>query len=318
MTVIPLSNINSLKHLRLDNLQGRIIPLHPVHDGLRWHLWIIDGDRVRDFEPVDVCEAYYFGSKRVSNDDLCIQFLEFINQRALWPDVSSLSDAILSDILNIAASFEKLRILHSSRDDINCARMVLTEIEYLFVTGRSIFDLLQEIIRSLWRRSRMQGNRVKCADLPETYSKMISLTVEQLQNKYALPPRIAEAYIKTNEFFVWLRAFRDLIAHRGATTGIVFGTILGFCVDIQRSPFRDMRIWCRENTQPNNLGSLLSAISYIVYSILAALDRFTIALLENDEWPPQISPDYRLFVRGHHLQWIRDCQDRIVTRPWLE
>src|SRR2546423_400434 len=80
--------------------------------------------------------------------DAHFQFLEFFYQHIFWPHIMHFVDGLYSDILNAGASISKLRLIfnHSDPKSHESFRMVASEIEYVFLTCRSMFDLLQQIM----------------------------------------------------------------------------------------------------------------------------------------------------------------------------
>jgi hypothetical protein len=109
--MITLAELNKLPHIDCDDLNGRIFPLHAYHDDAGdWHLWIPANGKLMPIagKPVESC---YFAKQAASDEDLRFVFLEFIHQRALWPDVGRLAGGIYADVYNLAASLAKVELL---------------------------------------------------------------------------------------------------------------------------------------------------------------------------------------------------------------
>ena len=151
---IPIEEIRKLPHVYLDDVQGRIFPLHPLLDESgKWHLWVPQNDKLIDMTAIPV-ESNYFAKNPEKSEDIIFNFLEFLEKRALWPDIKPWVTAITSDIHNLAASLAKLELFFQTNKSSNMdvRRMVGTELEYIFITCRSLFDLLQMVIKFLWNR----------------------------------------------------------------------------------------------------------------------------------------------------------------------
>lgn len=272
--------------------------------------------------PIESC---YFSKEMVGRGDLHFRLLEFLQQRAYWPDIARFADGLYADLHNAAASLSKLRMIFdfSATNSYDTGRMVVTEIEYLFLTCRSIFDLLQEIIVALWSRVRLFNQEIKKANLPSTYRKMVvrdekPMTKEEIAKRFTLPGSIAEIYASSEPFFMWLRSYRDLIAHSGHTPSKVFLTNRGFAISKEDHPFRDMNIWCESNSLPNELGSVLSVAAHVLSTTFATCDAFAGAFSKTIHFPPPVAPKLNIFVCGPHLYNLVALNDLVRDRPWYD
>jgi hypothetical protein len=308
--MIPIEQLKGLAHLDLSNVNGRNIPLHSLHDEEGWHLWIPGNDSLVHINgkstPVECC---YYATEAVGTNDIRFPFLDFFEQRAYWPDIAPFVDGIYADLLNGGASLTKLQLIfdHHLEDACDPSRMVVTEIEYVFLTCRSIFDLLQEALAKLWEKVHFVDQKIKKKNLPTTYRKMVlrddvPMTQEDIEKQYHLPKNIAEIYIKSADFFVWLRSYRDLVAHSGHTPNLVFTTEHGFAISKEEQPFRDMKIWTDSNSLPNNLGSVLAVVSHLLTTTFSTCDAFASALQSIIQFPPPIAPKHRIFICGPHVR----------------
>src|SRR5208283_3331903 len=134
--------------------------------------------------------------------------------------------AIIDDFHNLFASVAKLQLFQrlagelSSFDQEAFAR---TELEYMFTVGRSIFDLVQEVVRTIWGQYTLLLNpederRRKARKLPERFSRMVlngdsATSQDKLIETYALPPTLCEAYLRQVPFFFQLRSIRERTVH---------------------------------------------------------------------------------------------------------
>jgi archaeosine-15-forming tRNA-guanine transglycosylase len=110
---------------------------------------------------------------------------------------------------------------------------VPTELEYVLVLARSVFDLQQELIASLWsRRVRVVDSvaeaRRKGRALPPSFSRMVLRdkqrvrTSDEIVAVVGLSPQLAAAYARTGTFFCGLREARDGIVHSGKSFDMIF------------------------------------------------------------------------------------------------
>lgn len=98
----------------------------------------------------------------------------------------------------------------------------------------------------------------------------------------------------------------------------MFITDKGFSVSIDRQPFSSIDIWSEENTLHNNLGSVKSAIAYVIMNTLKMLEEFTDAICKVVAFPPDIAPGYNVYVRGEHTKTLIEAQGYIDETPWTD
>jgi len=267
-------------------------------------------------------EALYFGKSRQHPDDFYFFFLNFIFQRASYGHAIWWTRCITSDLHNLGTSIAKLRFIFQHRlPSTECARMAATELEYIFMVCRSILDLLQETLNELWPLITFPNISKKKQRLPASFADMVlrnrkPMTVEEIADRHKLPEAIAVVYAESGEFLSWFRAFRDNVTHRGESFELVFVTERGFGIKIDQLPFSKMPIWADADLVSNEIGSLHSAACYVIEKVLATFDRVSQCLLETIRWPPALSPEYVLFVRGHHIHELSHLEEGVSESPW--
>ena len=241
------------------------------------------------------------------------------------PEIDGFVDGVFSDLQNLAAILSKLRFLFESAKQISSdpSDMVVTDLEIVFLTCRSTFDLLQEILVRLWENVTLNDTNAKKEHLKKSYADMVTCdlkprTAESIVERFGLPPTIADIYAKSEPFFAWLRDYRNSIEHSGHTPDYVFMHPKGFAISRNRKPFSDMDIWCDSNTLPNGLGSALSAVAQIVNTTFSTCDAFAAEMSKIIKFPPPIAPNLRVFVRGPHIRNLVSLQGCISKSPWYE
>ena len=312
-----------LPHVDVDNLGGRTLLLHCVlGDDGEWLMWVPDGkDGLHKIiaTPVEGC---YFAKKPAHDGDIRLFFVEFLDQRANYPETHSLARAAYSDVQNLATSLAKLELIFAVRDDwAGTGRMAATELEYIFLNCRSLFDVFQEVIVRLWNRIQLLDESLKKRNLPSSYRRMVlhgdnRMTVDEIVAKHQIPQQIATAYHTTSHFFEWLRQYRDYIAHSGKDFDCVFSVENGFAVSVDAAPFSSMDIWCDANTLPNNLGSLKSAACHVILTTLHSLESIIIAFQSVIQFPPPVVPDYAIYIRGPNTKHLAAMRTGIQECPW--
>ncbi len=322
---ITLQELKKTSFLRIDRLDGRAIPLLAcLTDDDEWEWWVPLPDGLRRMQGGEPIEAYYFAKRPAKEGDAFIAFSEFMLKRAYFKDVVHFVRAITDDLHNLGASIAKLDLFHAlwehEKSSI-CRRYVSTELEYVFSVCRSMFDLLQEIIHRLWRRFEYtDGTRKKT--LRKSFADMVLhgdslLSAKEIQEKYSIPNRLATFYHDQGLFFYWLREYRNRVDHGGQGFELVFITERGFAVSTGQEPFSSLNIWNKANTLPNGLGSVRSAVAYVIDNVLKCLDDFATIMSAITKPPYDISPEYHVYLRGERIEALTHSSRYIVAEPWI-
>ena len=225
-----------LFHVRQD-FGRRVLPLCPAFDDARkLHYWIPSENNTLMELPVSrVAEGDYFAKQPDSADDFFFFFLHFCYQHVLDYAPAPFLSAIVDDVLNLSASLAKLEFLHANRNEtFRLSRPVITEMEYIFSTCRSLYDLLQKVAAALWAK-------VSGKDLPDSFNSMVyhgeSLrSPEDLCSKYGLTAPLANFYHTEAPAFRQIRDLRVKIEHHGLAMQTIFAMNEGFGVSSSFGP----------------------------------------------------------------------------------
>jgi len=266
-------------------------------------------------------EGFYYSSQPESPTDLSFHFLDFIAQRASFPEAQKAISGLRDDIFNLSASLAKVAHLHKTRESLSKgeSRMIATEVEYLFSTCKSMFDLLQELICAIWNTVELLDKSLQKKPLKETFSKIIlfkgrASTAEELTERFGLPSPLAVYYVRQIDFFLSLREFRDNIIHHGSQVPTIISGENDFLVQESTRPFAALGVWRNDEKLENKLVPLMPALGVVVQRTLAACNDFSTTVEQTIAFPPPIVPDMRLFMRGYFnelfQQVLNDANDR--------
>jgi hypothetical protein len=305
MAQVAISELRKVPHLDHENLRGRNLASLTFYVKGEWHFWIpTDAGLIR--MKGWPAEGFYFAKEPESETDGYLHFLDFIAQLGNWPKVSRPLRGLMEDFFNLSASLKKFDILfeYSAKDRSGVARLVVTELEYLFSLCRSIFDLLQEVIAAQWEIVRLLDPTLKKRQLPLTFSAIILdseriRTPEELVKRFLIPSQLADFYARTGPYFQILRTFRDKFVHGGNSPDLVFVTERGFAMRASTQPFQSFNIWNNEHRLPNDLCSLRPALAYLVNETLRACEDYASTIQTVVQYPPQICPGFHFFMRGY-------------------
>ncbi len=218
--------LNSLPYLDNEALGGRQVPVHSFFDGEDWHMWVPtpDGKKVQPLQSGGVIEGMYLANEAVLPTDLHSDFVKFFEKRTAFPGGRSFVVAITNDLFNIAASLTKLQMLvDSGLEPIRASRLALTEVEYLVVVCRAVFDLMQETIHRFWKSIRSADGSV-LSPIPQTFSKVelhngTRRTTGEISARFGVSDALTEWYEAHSGFFDCLRQSRDTIVHSPKAEG---------------------------------------------------------------------------------------------------
>jgi hypothetical protein len=316
-----LSKISYIDH---ENIAGRDIPLFCCYSGEKWEYWLPDANRLVKMKDAQPVEALYFAREQIGKHDIYLRFFNLIVKYLYYPEIVHYENSILDDLNNLGASLDKLEVLYNvwaDNHDTVSRRFISTELEFIFSTCRSMFDLLQKITKKFWERCEFSDESKEKKTLPDSFAKMVIesnrlVDSEKISARYKIPPILAGFYEKHGEFFNWLRGYRNSISHHGKSFEIVVITERGFSLSTEKPPFSSLEIWDESNTLQNNLGSVRSAVAYVILETLQALEGFTSAITKITKLPPDIAPNFAVFVRGKHTRALIQSTSYIHDNPW--
>lgn len=289
-----------------------------------WHCWIAGNCQLHKMimQPV---EADYFGDRPERATDRCYRFLNLVAQRASYPEMFRASRGIWNDIQNLAASLAKLNLFYeSSKLGQQTWRFAATEVEYIVAVCRSIFDLLQEMIGSLWERIELKDKSVRKKPLPASfravmYQSKALLSAPEITKKYGLPPAFAEWYLSQEKFFMALRDVRDRIAHRGdEAMEIVFSTERGHAIRRNEPIWGELYDWPLAVELPNQLVPLRPLLHSVIARVIKVTDSFADVLEGTIGLAQELYPGLRLFSRGYHDSELAQMEDVLKHSWWCD
>ncbi|AHX16276.1 hypothetical protein CH75_09240 [Dyella jiangningensis] len=304
---VSLEELETISQVDLAAVQrGKMVCTSTFYTEGQWHLWLPNGDRLFPIKLIDLSEGVYFGTSAAAPHDLRLNALNVIAQQACIAGTERPFMGIWDDLYNIAASVAKLDLVTSHHGEIRSqlSRMVVTEVEYLAIQCRSIFDYLQKILKTLWSAVGFNDGLSPPQTLPDSFRDMVMgndgklRTAPEIEDRYKILSPLAIAYAKHARFFADLRAMRDAIVHKGAKTPTIFATEKGAYIESTLWPFCTMTTWRADEFSPNNLVPLKPALGAMVYRTLLAAEELITTLSFLVNLGPPICPNHVLFLRA--------------------
>lgn len=272
-----------------------------------------------------ISNGFYFSLNKKDGNDTYIKYIDFIYQKT--PCFSSnIANKILSDIMNLLISLAKIDFFDKLDNsyNLNPSDFLLTEIEYILIVCRSLFDLLQEFINfslSCFKYTYDGGKTFKkISNLPQSFFDLANNDPESLIKKYKLPPFIFDFYDRYKKFFKYLRDMRNDIIHYGKTDleGKIYklddkGFVFSIRDNINFANFaKDFNLLGENDLQ--TISPILPVVAYIIFISIESLSEF-VKILENEKFFQQISdiaPKYKVYYRSEYSKYY-NCLQNIIT-----
>lgn len=333
MQLIKFEDLKAVSYLKTEHLDGRTVNLMPLWDGHHWRSWFPTPEGLVEGKMVDSIEGDYVSNTPAMDSDLFIPFVHLMWQRASWPEICPLIVAICDDFHNMGTSVAKLQHFFNCRKNLPdgaARRFASTELEYLVILARTVFDLLQEMISLIWSThvkllDPSAEARRRSSSLPETFSKIVLhnkqnlKSADEIEKQYGLPEPLAKGYASIGPFFSQLRDLRDSIVHGGQGLNVIFDTERGFCVDPKTAPFSSFHGWRFEHYYNQRIASVLPWIADTILGTIDACNSLMGLFESIIQLPPEIAPEYRIFVRGPHNESLaRVLQVHSGASPWWD
>ena len=314
---VSISELAKIPYFDQEELANRgHISVLPFWDGHRWFVWPSSKGVLFEMHPLDVAESDYLAKHPQRPDDLRISFVEFMWQRGGSPGVHSKAAAIREDFHNLFSSASKLRVLHQwakSRKGIIPQRLVSTELEYILIVSRSIFDLLYETISDIWSKTTLlETSKHPQTKLPEKLSKFLLQGERntpkkpgELIAKYGAPAKFAEELCNQASFFCFIRSLRDSIVHGLGESPWIFCLDHGFGVHAASEPFARFK-WKPDHFYNDELVSLFPWVSDIIVGTIDACNKILFAFASEVQFSKDLAPGYHLFIRCESSDMVVD------------
>ncbi|MFG1191777.1 hypothetical protein [Xanthobacter flavus] len=311
MGAVSAKELSKIVYLDQKALDGRALLIMPFWDNTTWRLWIeAPPGIINEVNILDASHSNYVANQPARNEDISIDFINFMWQRASYPEIGNLINGIQDDFHILATSALKIRHFFELRESIEksiISSFVKTEMEYMITVARSVFDLLQEILSKIWNNriilidqdSNAVKNRHK---MPDKFTKMaihgrnVPKPIDELISHYAIPLVLAEQYNCISPFYVALLRSRDKFIHGGGSVETIFVTEKGFCVDREAQTFSHFE-WKENHRYNDRLVSLLPWVAHIIFGTMQACEQIVGAFASVISMPPEMAPGYRVFIR---------------------
>ncbi len=203
-------------------------------------------------------------------------FLTFFIRNYSYASIKTSIDNIGHDILNLSAIFEKYFIfLKYMSTEPEKYKMILirTEFEYFFGVIRSLYDLLQVLIKHFVIYHMKK-------ELPNSFNDMFYKETYEIKSNYSYLPQQLKIYYKSSTGLLVdeLTDMRDRIYHNGTTNNFITYSEEGFGIRRNLFDFLDFGEWPQNKVKENNIISLLAVFAYITKAVIKNMNDLSLAL----------------------------------------
>jgi hypothetical protein len=307
---------------------GRALLFQPWYDPSsgEWHMYFdIGPDNFIRGQVHGMSSGTYYATKPANEQDLDFALGGLITQHLSFPPVASAFYSLVDDIQLLSASLEKLEILRTAVNDHTlCSFLVETELEYLFVLVRSMYDLLQKISKRIGKLLCKPDGRPAIAELPDSFADVALAgdrprTHSELATKYQLPDPLSAFYAQQGPLFLRIRDIRVSVEHHGKNLPTVFLTERGFGISTEGSPsWSSLEVWSRHELLSHRIGSVRALAAFLAKSFLDALTGFEQALravISPALLPQAVSQGNKLYLTNPSIHRLSNLEN-VVASPW--
>lgn len=320
--------VSKLPYYQKQPEDGRTIVLLPFFENGEYKIPIQKDGKIVLLKPESLAIGGYFAIEaQKPNLDINLPISDLLIQRVTSKKLIHLNKSLISDITNFAITIEKYCLISKSGEDrIAAALLIATELEFLFYNVRSLYDLLQKIIKDLWDRTTIANSGLKKKKLPDSFRDVVLKgeddkvrSVQEMMNAYGLPQPLAKFYEDQAPFFKLCRAVRDDIIHRGKSfyDQPIFGLDRGFAIDTTIYPYKEFNCWDRKTLENGKLGSILAVVAFITKQSIQSTTNYVDTVVSCIKLPESIGSDWHVFIRNPYVKHLHHL-DNYINDPWLK
>jgi hypothetical protein len=327
---VPIEGLSAIAPIDVKALSGRVLCTGTFYISGVWQLWFPGDGQLIPLGTEFPAEGLYFGDGAAQPYDLHLPALDLIAQHAPFEKIRRPFVGICDDIYNLATSMAKVDgvIAHQSVVGGQATRMVITEVEYMAIQCRSVFDSIQKVIRFLWSHAcpAEDGSEPRC-ELPESFGDMVLKkasvrTTEEIVDLHAIPVPLALVYARHAAFFADLKRMRDVIVHKTSRAPPIFVMEEGAYIHRTIRPFSSITAWRDYETKPNDLVPLRPALGAMIHRTLRVAQELVTAFSQVITLGSAVCPNHRLYLRAYSgpvlAEVLADANQRYMANQCAE
>jgi len=320
-----LNEIPFITHVPQDGRKIMLLPWHTT-DVVCWHMYApIAPENFIRMQVVNVSSGIYLAESPAATSDLEFPLATLVVQHLSFPTVLPSLNCIVDDLHLLSASLAKIELVKKFETNKGVASFLIeSELEYQFTLVRSMYDVMQKMVKRVAKLLHTEDKKAMFAELPDSFATM-ALDGDRVRNedelvaKYALAKPIAAFYFVHSRRFQQFRSIRVDIEHHGKRLPTVFETGRGFGISTRgSSSWSDLEVWKQHELLPNDIGSVRALSGFLARSIIDVLNDFNsafLAVIPVNALPPAVSKGYRVFLTNPLIGQLSKL-DAIAASPW--
>lgn len=325
MNKIKHSNLIKLPYISLstaDKICNRIIPIFPIWENQEWKMPIFIGNKIDIIKAVPAKSDYIAKEIENSKTDIYLPFFNFFFKFITFPDLMHYFDCLSNDIHNLFTSIAKIDTFFKlGNKNSEIGDFIATEIEYIVILCKSLFDLLQIIISKIWQNVKLVKGKNK-KNLPKTFRRMVYkdeqiLSKQKIIEDYNIPEELASFYSNIAPFYEKLKIFRDKIVHQGKISETVFVLEIGFAIlntSFLYSDYKDLLI--KKFVYNDRLYSIRPILYHWITNTINTCNFFSETISKIIKFPESLIKDYNIYTRSYHIKNFLNMKEELKYNPW--
>ncbi|WP_321992538.1 hypothetical protein [Marispirochaeta aestuarii] len=327
MYALTEDDFRSIEYLNpesFNQLYGRspvLLPYKNSND--EWKIPFVRNNKVIFIDGIPQASVYCAKEIDDATTDIYLNLLDFIYKRSSYPYIVKLLDSLKYDVHKLFTINAKIDILYKYNQDKECmSDLIQSEIEYLFIVCKSIYDSLQNMITKFWDRNVIviRKGYIK-KKLPDTYSKIIYKNKElsslnEIIERYSLPEPLANYYYESGRLFDSIKTVRDDIVHHGKGIDYIFSYEKGFAVTEESTIYKNFDVLKKNSQNQNNLISIRPMIKYLITEMLSLLDNYTKSINSVLKFPMETITDYKIYLRIPQIKYYNRMVKELEKTEW--
>ncbi|HHT9136737.1 MAG TPA: hypothetical protein ACFYEK_05760 [Candidatus Wunengus sp. YC60] len=314
--------MNELPYIKQIPKDGRATVITQYFDSkqMQWYAFCAQpNNQYLVLKIINLVEGIYIAKEPVDKAlDCLLPLTEAAIQYFSFPDIMRFIMDLESDLLNGLASIEKYFILLdfcNSHKEHTSIQLINTELEYSFANYRAFYDRIQKIVSEVYRIYHPNHPH-----FPDSFRKMVAISVEDLRDKYSLTKPLIEFYKNHEHIFMTLRNIRDNIFHHGHSLDCNFHFEDGFAISVSNifaKKLDGLILWPEHLLKPNKLGSLLAVFEFLVRDMFKTMDQLGICLVKSfQKLPEPMITEFHVYLRSRLTRHIQQL-DRYKDMHWM-
>jgi hypothetical protein len=262
-------------------------------------------------------------AKGINDDkqDLYIPIIDFVYKFISYPKINYHIAGLENNIIDLFIIISKIdSYIYGNQRHLLISDFVKTDMEYLFIVCKRMYDILQHIIMILWESIKTFDGQEK-VNLPERFRNIVinnnkRRSIDEIVSYYHLPKDIAQFYINQIDFYERLKKIRDDIVHREKTFDTFFILDDGIGISNSDKLFDVFEILNTNDHKQNGIYSIRPLINYVITTTLKSCCDFCNCIAQIIILPKPIIIDFNVYLRTPSIENYTKMYNELQKTSW--